>query len=577
MSRNKRSPNQHLTPNTQHPAHETHNLQPFAPMLVLVAVWAVMEILIDPRGNFPLNDDWWYARSLGCLLNEHKLIFPYGVTMTLVSQLVWGVLFCKIFGASFHVLRASTLVLGLVGILATYGLLREIRVPRSLSFIGAMVIAVNPWYVELSNTFMTDVPFFAFAMLSLFFYVRAIRRDSVAYMAAGTLLACIAVLTRQIGIMLPISFAVAYLVKNGIRPRSLINTLLPVIVVVGLLLAYQKWLSAAGRMPLYYSVQSKAGLQFLTSGPKQMLLGLTGVLKTALVYTGLFLFPVLIATLPRKDTPSPRLWRINLAASTLLGLALLATLILHGEWMPLKLQWGNILIDFGVGPATLCDVYPLKLSYLPTASKALWQLITVVGVAGAALLFRHLLQAIETIFAKKADHDSRPLLVLWLSAAALCLGPVILLSKFGYFDRYFLILLPLLMPIALLNTNPSKNRALIGAALAVIVLFGVFGVGATHDYFAWNRARWKAYGQLAGQGRIPSTLIQGGYECNGWLSYEDRPNWERKIDPQYALTFGPIRGYHEIARYPFRRWMPPGEGHILIMRRSGGRPKTQKP
>ena len=544
----------------------TENLKPFswAAIAAIVLVWLVMEILINPRGNFPLNDDWWYARALGCLVNEHKLIFPYGVTMTLVSQLVWGALFCKIFGASFHALRASTAVLGLIGILATYGLLREMRVSRTFALLGAMVIAVNPWYVELSNTFMTDVPFFAFAMLSIFFYVRAIRRDSIAYVAAGTLFACIAVLTRQIGVMLPISFAAAYLVKNGFRPRTLMGALLPVITVVGLLFAYQKWLSAADRMPLYYSVQSRAGMAYLTSGPMKMIGGLTSVIETALVYVGLFLFPILLVTLPKKDSPSPRLWRINLAASAVLFLGLMASLIIHGEWMPLKKQFGNILIDFGVGPATLYDVFPLRLSHLPTAPKALWEIVTVIGAAGAALLFRQILQAIETAF---TDRDSRWRVVLWLSAAMLAIGPIVLLSGFGYFDRYFLILLPLLMPIALLNTNPSKNRALIGAALAVIIIFGVFSVGATHDYFAWNRARWQAYGDLVGKHKVPVTSVHGGYECNGWLAYTDKPNWETAIRAFYALAFGPIPGYREIARYPFHRWMPPGDGEILVLKR----------
>lgn len=546
----------------------TENLKP---LLAIILVWLAIELLINPRGNFPLNDDWWYAQSLGSLMVDHKLVFPYGVTMTLVSQLLWGGLFCKLFGTSFEVLRASTLVLGLTGILVTYGLLREMRASRGLALMGAMVIAVNPWYAELSNTFMTDVPFFAFALLSLFFYVRAIRRDSISYIALGTLFACIAVLSRQIGVMLPISYALAYLTKNGFRRRSLVNAILPVILVLGLLLAYQQWLSATGRTPLYYSVQSKAGLQFLAGGLGQIILGLGSVLKTALVYVGLFLFPILLVTLPRKNTPSPKLWRINLTASAILGLTLLAALALHGEWMPLKKQYGNILIDFGVGPATLCDVFPLRLSHLPTAPKVFWQIVTVVGVAGAALLFWQLIHAVEKAFSKRADTDGRPFLVLWISAAILCLGPVILLSRFGYFDRYFLILLPLLMPIALLNADAVKSRALVAIASVVIILFGVFSVGATHDYLAWNRPRWKAYAQLVKIAKIPPTFIQGGYECNGWMNNVDKPNWEYRIKAYYALTFGPIPGYSETARYPFRRWMPPGEGKILIVKKVGSR------
>lgn len=34
------------------------------------------------------------------------------------------------------------------------------------------------------------------------------------------------------------------------------------------------------------------------------------------------------------------------------------------------------------------------------------------------------------------------------------------------------------------------------------------------------------------------------------------------------VTFGPVPGYAELGRYPFRRWLPPGEDHILIVRRT---------
>lgn len=32
-------------------------------ILVIIAVWAVMVLIINPSGNFPLNDDWVYVVS----------------------------------------------------------------------------------------------------------------------------------------------------------------------------------------------------------------------------------------------------------------------------------------------------------------------------------------------------------------------------------------------------------------------------------------------------------------------------------------------------------------------------------
>ncbi len=82
--------------------------------------------------------------------------------MPLLTHVLWGSLFCIPFGFSFTALRFSTLTLGLIGILGTYFLLREVKSDRYIAFMGAMLLASNPIYVALSNTFMTDVPFTAF-------------------------------------------------------------------------------------------------------------------------------------------------------------------------------------------------------------------------------------------------------------------------------------------------------------------------------------------------------------------------------------------------------------------------------
>ena len=114
------------------------------PILGIVAIWVVMEVIIKPRGNFPLNDDWWYARTVRTLLLEHRLKLAYFPAMTLLANVLWGALFSWILGFSFHALRLSTLVMGLAGILITYALLREVRASRITAFLGALTIAANP-------------------------------------------------------------------------------------------------------------------------------------------------------------------------------------------------------------------------------------------------------------------------------------------------------------------------------------------------------------------------------------------------------------------------------------------------
>ena len=75
--------------------------------------------LVVPRCNFPLNDDWVYAKTIQRLLEEHRYVrHPFSHALA-IGQTLWGALFAAVFGFNFVVLRASTLVLALVALWAT--------------------------------------------------------------------------------------------------------------------------------------------------------------------------------------------------------------------------------------------------------------------------------------------------------------------------------------------------------------------------------------------------------------------------------------------------------------------------
>jgi hypothetical protein len=45
-------------------------------VLLIVGIWVLMALLIHPRGEFPLNDDWTYSRTVKTLLEGGGLKFP---------------------------------------------------------------------------------------------------------------------------------------------------------------------------------------------------------------------------------------------------------------------------------------------------------------------------------------------------------------------------------------------------------------------------------------------------------------------------------------------------------------------
>jgi len=135
-------------------------------------------------------------------------------------------------------------------------------------------------------------------------------------------------------------------------------------------------------------------------------------------------------------------------------------------------------------------------------------------------------------------------------------------------------------------------------AVLTLALYGAFSVAATHDYLSWNRARWKALTDLMLEQHVTPEHIDGGFEFNAWYLYsrsytnelfsladklaQNRAGLDVKVGTQparnkswwwvygddFVVTLGPVPGFTELKRYHFPRWLPPGEGSILVLRRT---------
>jgi len=287
-------------------------------LLVLICIWLLMIFLVNPIGNFPLLDDWDYGRAVYSLINEGRIQFSSWPQMTLIVHVFWGYLFCLLFGFSFTVLRFSTLFLGLIGVLATYSLIEESRSSRGFAFLGALLVAINPLYFALSNTFMTDIPFFSFAMLSFLFFSRCIRLGKIKYALIGTLFALLVTFIRQIGIVIPLAFTFGYIMKNGVRKTAVLTALLPAAILGGFIIFYQVFQRRIGGpvnffspefKAFLYSTQSDIGLfKYLLVNPIGIFYAIRRVfwyLVITLIHIGLFVFPVLFLELIRQWCNDP--------------------------------------------------------------------------------------------------------------------------------------------------------------------------------------------------------------------------------------------------------------------------------
>jgi 4-amino-4-deoxy-L-arabinose transferase-like glycosyltransferase len=549
---------------------------PAVPLAAATLLWLASLLIVNPLGDFPLNDDWSFGLAVKHLL-AHGDFRPTGWTsMPLLTNALWGSLFCLPGGFSFTALRLSTLVAAWLGMVGAYLLGKELRLPPWLAWLATLTLAFNPIYYPLANTFITDVPFVALALSAALCFVKHLKDGSVLHLFLGTGLALAATLSRQVGLAVPLAFGLALLLRRGRSGRALLCAAAPALLCVAALWGFQHWLDVTGRMPALYHAKDHF-LRDTLGHFRQLGPVLVASLFKGLMYLGLFLSPVLIATLPGfPQLREQRQWRpLGLTAAVLAGFT-----VLHGvtgqKWFLMPLA-GNIINKGGIGPLTLRDVYRLQPGGLPALPASFWLVVTLISLLGATLLVVRVGSIAASLASRwrsaKLDETEIPGIFVLLVA-------VIYLAPFltGFFDRYLIPIIPFLAAgIVSLSPPCRPARPRSHAVLAALITAGfvLFSVCGTRDYLAWNRVRWQALNDLTDHQRVRPEDIDGGLEFNGYYlyrpDYQTRPGrdfWWIEGDT-YQITFHPLPGCSAVREYHFAHWLPPYSGSLWVLKADG--------
>jgi 4-amino-4-deoxy-L-arabinose transferase-like glycosyltransferase len=540
-------------------------------MAALAALWTVLALIAGPRGDFPLNDDWAYGLPVQSLVDHGALRLTFWQSMPLLPQFAWGALFALPFGFSFTALRVSTLVLGMVGVLGTYALLRRRGVPPLYCLAGALCLAVNPMYVTLAHSFMSDVPFTVALVVSAVFLLRALERNELRPLLAGVALAIVATLIRQIGVVLPLAFVIAAALSWDLRGRRFwLHAVLPLVLVAAVLPASRALLESTVGLPRLYDFRDVG----LSEALRDLAHARLGALRLPIersvlfvLYTGLFLSPITLTLLVAEAPGKLRLLLVGLASALLA-----AALVVLRRHMPVPVI-GNVMLELAVGPRTLTGVALELPVALPRIA------ITLLASSGAVamlyLLGARVRPAIEALRRRKVD----PSAVFAIVVIIVGFGPFAI--AYGtFFDRYMLFALPLLL---LLLLGGRRLPSLVGRACALTLapafVLGVggalFSTAAVHDYLGWNRARWQAAAALSGRG-IALDQIDAGFEYNNYVAniglLTGGPGQSNVVDREnakYAVQFAPLEaGQIELARVSTESWLPYAPTEVLAVERT---------
>lgn len=535
---------------------------------VLVAAFVAAILIIDPRGEFPLNDDWNFGMSTWHFAAHGTFRFARLTGMTLKLQVLWGALWTVLFGRSFFVLRLSTLTLSLGTLLIVHALAIRLNLSRFWRLVAPLSLLANPFFLWASVTFMTHVPFIFLTAVALYAYYRAFSSDEVRWLVLASLAVVGSFFIRQTGIAVACA-AAAYLVLQ-LRWRDarwwkwFVITTAPLVLFVFLFLFTHVLEGYPGQIKEHYEMWQAPNTKTLLYRAQNVAWHWT---YFTFQYAAISFLPLAIPLLTLVRIKEQQRFAAWLVLSGI-GLSLATFLSDKGLTLPYRTHGsGNIIANLAFGPLTLRDIFVfdrLYPSHLPFWATSI--LSHVAALLGATILWL----VIRSAWKRSANGGSpQPVALFGLHA----LIAIVLLWISGvYFDRYTIDCLwtfPLIASWWLAPALGSGWRAAITALLVATAILSAFGL---QEYFRWNRVRWDAFAFLTSRG-VALRQMDGGYEINQYLlggwdgPFNLKLDGASVVDDEYILTFSPVKGWREIARFPYSGFLGMRRGAIHVLRR----------
>lgn len=574
-------------------------------LLLLVLVYLGLSCLLSPlKNDFPMIDSWSYSWTAKRLSQTGEWELAGWSDMSLVAHVAWGALFSYLFGFSFALLNLSTFVLSLICAISFYLVLREQRIDERAALLATLALVLNPIFLLLSYTYMTDIPFLTYMTLSTLFYLKGVNRDSKLYLVMGSFFCTLALAIRQNGVLLALAVVIYLLIwrRREVSLSHLLSaSLLPLATMGAFLFLWRGLILTPNPFDQVLSLSEVrrhildakkvfspwGGLAwpiFLLSCLGNF--GLT-ILKI-FAYLGFFLLPVALPCVPdftRGLRERDGRWHLLF---WLLMVALgLGVIYWQGNFLPHIGEWGmmpyfrDIVSPYGAGGEGEWLV-GRRQEFFP---RWFWAFVTILSALGAVMLL-HLLSSDFLVRLKRWEsaEGEKHLAVsdaLVYLMAAFQLVFFLFVDVIGeIFDRHLLIFL---LPASLLLLRFARWRSpgkVAGTAL-LLVLVSLYSLAASSDYLSWNRARWQAGRELVAEG-VPALKIDGGFEWLGWHTANEpsvpagethaRPGdpWYMylflHVEREYVISFSELEGYEGVREVPYTGLFG-RRGSLYVLRR----------
>ena len=567
-------------------------LERLRPWRVAVTVFLAAVALCRPWGDYPLNDDWQYARTARTFAETGRIVVDTPVAPALVGQTLLAAPVIRLCGFSHTALRFLTIGLAVLGLWCVDRLLKHAGGSASLRLVVLLVLALNPLYFYLGASFMNELYGHVPALVAAVLWFRGRSRSSPdgpivgtgVALAVGALMAA-SFWTRQTCVVWFAALAIAGLLRAALDgDRSRLRRSLPPLAAgaaacaLGIAL-YFPWVRATGNV----RPQFTGPLAALASFDARAWIDQPIVF---VAYMSVFLAPLLLLVRLRRGA-TQAVWSAGLLLGAWLGSLLLAHHALDSTglgWLHPSFPYlGNVLFDTGLGPVHLAWSSLLRTPHLPGFESV--QLFAIVAVGFWGLLVPRL-----GAFLRSGRREAVEVFLFGAAGAILSLAATIQAFRMQVFDRYHLpgVLGGLLALGAFLAFDATAGTSATGtwgrwpAGVAGLAL-SLFTVAALHDQFRRNDARWALVRDYLDQG-LPLLRLDAGYEVSGWLNYDVYSRPERPSDggPAYYCnvptvgcvddTYGiamasPPFAYRKVRSIQPDYWLTPGRWPVTLYTR----------
>jgi hypothetical protein len=554
-------------------------LQQHGYLLRALLLQLLMLLLVNAKGHFPINDDWAYAHSVLWLLQDGHIRLSNWIAMNLLPQTLLGAAVSSVFGYSLQTLRALTQVLSLGLVVLVFiwferHLMASYQPTRLQAKQGAFWLTLAfiglPWWLPLSNSYMTEVPCLLLLLAALLQMRRLLLTEGkLAWQGVvlAAVLITIATLQRQTALAFAAAFLFTFLLTaKRHRLSTLCLAALPLLMAAVAHKVYLLYLTAGPGVPIAqlgtYSrllwildevINNKSGLRYWP-----VYLTLTWIISLA-AYS-LFALPAWAPTRRRSQL--------------ILGLlgVLLTVLVLQQNWV-LPFRANHVLGREGIGPMTYFGKFASLDAAHASSATAFWVGLSIAAVLCLTALLWRLLGALHNTMAGRFQlANDRYSLFLCLAVVAYSVPFCIL----DYFDRYVYFLLPLLWALFIqLRLLPVKLPT---ASQALIVAILLASTVLAHDYFAWQKARSRAIEAALARGATAANL-DGGFEFNGYHAHETftapkgaGKSWWWVTDDRYRVMPTVSPGYTPLARFKVHAWVQREPAEFILSERQESPP-----